>query len=172
MGIYASALKHLIAAGVTGDALVTAIADMEESQGKSISSAALRQRRYRERNALRNSDESVTSDVTLRNSDANTNDTYLLKKESKITGSRFETVTLPDDWKEFCKTERPELNPEKIFAEFRDYWIAVPGARGRKLDWFATWRNRVRDKKADTGFPKKQTPKIISPHVHQAGASR
>jgi hypothetical protein len=30
-------------------------------------------------------------------------------------------------------------------AEFRDYWTAVPGAKGCKLDWSATWRNRVRD---------------------------
>ncbi len=29
-------------------------------------------------------------------------------------------------------------------AKFRDYWIAVPGARGRKLDWPATWKNWIR----------------------------
>lgn len=27
---------------------------------------------------------------------------------------------------------------------FRDYWIAQPGARGRKADWPATWRNWIR----------------------------
>jgi len=27
---------------------------------------------------------------------------------------------------------------------FRDYWRAVPGAKGRKSDWPATWRNWVR----------------------------
>ena len=27
--------------------------------------------------------------------------------------------------------------------EFRDYWIGIPGQRGRKLDWEATWRNNV-----------------------------
>jgi hypothetical protein len=31
------------------------------------------------------------------------------------------------------------------WAEFIDYWIGVPGSRGTKLDWLATWRNRVRD---------------------------
>lgn len=31
------------------------------------------------------------------------------------------------------------------WAEFVDYWIGVPGSRGTKLDWLATWRNRVRD---------------------------
>lgn len=28
--------------------------------------------------------------------------------------------------------------------KFRDYWRAVPGAKGRKLDWDATWRNWLR----------------------------
>jgi hypothetical protein len=30
------------------------------------------------------------------------------------------------------------------WVEFVDYWIAVPGQRGCKLNWSATWRNRVR----------------------------
>jgi hypothetical protein len=28
--------------------------------------------------------------------------------------------------------------------EFRDYWVGVPGAKGRKLDWAATFRNKIR----------------------------
>jgi hypothetical protein len=36
-------------------------------------------------------------------------------------------------------------NPDAVWAEFVDYWIAVPGQRGTKLNWSATWRNRVRD---------------------------
>jgi hypothetical protein len=31
-----------------------------------------------------------------------------------------------------------------MWDEFVDYWSAVPGSRGCKLDWLATWRNRVR----------------------------
>jgi uncharacterized protein YdaU (DUF1376 family) len=31
------------------------------------------------------------------------------------------------------------------WPEFTDYWGALPGQRGRKLDWLKTWRNRVRD---------------------------
>ena len=37
------------------------------------------------------------------------------------------------------------LDPERILAEFRDYWAGVPGRQGTKLDWPATWRNRCRD---------------------------
>lgn len=36
------------------------------------------------------------------------------------------------------------LDAEQVVAEFRDYWHAVPGQRGRKLDWAATFRNRCR----------------------------
>ena len=51
---------------------------------------------------------------------------------------------LNDQWIDFCKTERPDLDPELTFATFRDYWIAKPGKEGCKLDWLATWRNWVR----------------------------
>jgi hypothetical protein len=29
-------------------------------------------------------------------------------------------------------------------AAFIDYWRGVPGAKGRKVDWVATWRNWMR----------------------------
>lgn len=32
----------------------------------------------------------------------------------------------------------------RVLDEFRDFWRSVPGARGVKLDWDATYRNRVR----------------------------
>jgi hypothetical protein len=37
------------------------------------------------------------------------------------------------------------LDPVETAVEFRDFWASVPGARGRKLDWSATWRNRCRE---------------------------
>jgi hypothetical protein len=51
---------------------------------------------------------------------------------------------LPEDWIEFCKSERPDLDAQKTFAEFKDHWIAQAGAKGVKSDWTATWRNWVR----------------------------
>lgn len=33
---------------------------------------------------------------------------------------------------------------EREAAKFRDYWLGVPGERGRKVDWPATWRNWCR----------------------------
>lgn len=37
-----------------------------------------------------------------------------------------------------------ELEVRKEAERFRDYWIAQPGAKGRKKDWDATWRNWIR----------------------------
>jgi hypothetical protein len=38
-----------------------------------------------------------------------------------------------------------EQSLAEAVAEFTDYWRGVPGQRGRKLDWDATFRNRLRE---------------------------
>lgn len=65
------------------------------------------------------------------------------ERESPKTkkASKLKEETLPEDWKNFCLKERPELQPEKVFESFKDYWIGVAGV---KADWSATWRNWVR----------------------------
>jgi hypothetical protein len=56
---------------------------------------------------------------------------------------------IPDEWaltqelREFASGLG--LDPEVTLAEFVDYWRGVPGSRGRKLDWPATFRNRCRE---------------------------
>jgi hypothetical protein len=67
---------------------------------------------------------------------------------------------LPKDWIEFCKSERPDLDAEKTFAEFKDHWIAQAGSKGVKTDWTATWRNWVRRtfaKNSTSQFAKQET---------------
>jgi uncharacterized protein YdaU (DUF1376 family) len=74
-------------------------------------------------------------------------------KEKTQRGSRLTIdMGLPKEWKEFCVQERPELNILQTFLGFRDYWIAQPGQKGVKLDWTATWRNWVRNQKAQKPF--------------------
>ena len=63
-------------------------------------------------------------------------------------GSRLTLTELPEGWKRFAEAERPDLDPVEVWKRFRDYWIAVPGAKGRKVDWLATWRNWVRRESA------------------------
>jgi uncharacterized protein YdaU (DUF1376 family) len=70
------------------------------------------------------------------------------------TVERTRATRLPTDWQptpemiEFCANERPELQVKDVVNSFRDYWIAAPGAKGRKADWLATWRNWVRNQRA------------------------
>jgi uncharacterized protein YdaU (DUF1376 family) len=40
--------------------------------------------------------------------------------------------------------EQLGLQADAVSAEYRDYWIAVPGSKGCKLDWHATWRTWCR----------------------------
>lgn len=70
-------------------------------------------------------------------------------KEKKQRGSRLPTdFVLHDEWVAFCQQERPDLNVHKTFDAFKDYWIAKAGSGGVKLDWFATWRNWIRNQSA------------------------
>ena len=74
----------------------------------------------------------------------------ITKDKTATRGSR-----LPANWKpdaelaEWSKTERPDLDLRKVFAEFTDYWNSVAGSKGIKLDWSATWRNWVRSQKVE-----------------------
>jgi uncharacterized protein YdaU (DUF1376 family) len=60
---------------------------------------------------------------------------------------------LPNDWRPtdrmlaFCENERPDLNALEVADTFRDYWVSVPGQKGTKADWEATWRNWVRNQR-------------------------
>lgn len=64
---------------------------------------------------------------------------------------------LPSDWKPsaedlvFARKERPDLDHQAEADKFRDYFIAAPGAKGRKADWPATWRNWIRRADAPKG---------------------
>jgi len=41
------------------------------------------------------------------------------------------------------------LDPDIVFDEFHDWWIAASGARATKLDWSATWRTWCRREAKD-----------------------
>jgi len=96
------------------------------------------------------------------------------KAEGEKRGSR-----LPDDWHPteadtaFCKANRPDLKPSEVARRFYDYWIAVPGAKGRKLDWSATWRNWVSNEKgASSAAPPQQSEKFHLGGVDRSGDAR
>jgi hypothetical protein len=122
-----------------------------DRQFKSDTSAE-RTRAYRDR-MKRDGDVTVTAQES--DTDTDTEQKQIKTKSKDMArGSRLPADwTLPKEWGEWALSERPELNREairKIADQFRDYWISVPGQRGVKLDWLATWRNRVRDVKVNT----------------------
>ena len=74
------------------------------------------------------------------------------KKEQR--GSRLANdLFFPKEWCDFLVEQRPELNAQKTFDQFKDYWISQAGQKGVKLDWFATWRNWVRSTNAPKQNP-------------------
>jgi hypothetical protein len=73
-------------------------------------------------------------------------------------------LVLPDDWISFCQTERPDLDPAKVFDKFRDHWVSKAGKDGAKLNWFATWRNWVREERKQFASAK-QAPKTTGKHA-------
>ena len=122
---------------------------------------------------------------------ANPNETQINPNQEPITKNHkpnTKGTRLPKDWQptaeyiDFCKAERTDLDPESVAEEFKDYWISVAGAKGVKLDWFATWRNWVRNQRSqpakskedqswrfDDGLMLKKAKEL---GVHAAGKSR
>ena len=79
-------------------------------------------------------------------------------QDKKTLGKRLANDFLfPLEWEQFCQQARPELSPIKTFDQFKDYWISQAGQKGVKLDWFATWRNWVRN----TNAPKMNPADIV-----------
>lgn len=66
------------------------------------------------------------------------------KRQATDKGSRLSITELPDDWKAFAEQEEPDLDPQRLFENFKDYWNGLSGAKAIKKDWTATWRNFVR----------------------------
>lgn len=68
------------------------------------------------------------------------------KRSVEPRGSRLpQPFMLTTEMRTWAATEAPHVDLENATREFCDYWRSVPGQRGRKLDWVATWRNRMRE---------------------------
>jgi uncharacterized protein YdaU (DUF1376 family) len=78
-------------------------------------------------------------------------------KDNKRGSRLAKDLIFPEEWFLFCKQERPDLEPLMTFNKFQDYWISQAGQKGVKLDWFATWRNWVRN----TNAPKQNPADIV-----------
>ncbi|HEY8590213.1 MAG TPA: hypothetical protein VIL55_11740 [Naasia sp.] len=60
-------------------------------------------------------------------------------------GARLDPAWRPSPAvREQLAAECPTVDLVAEFRKFTDYWTAIPGAKGRKLDWDATFRNWIR----------------------------
>ncbi|ASR86433.1 replication initiation protein [Mycobacterium phage Arib1] len=60
-------------------------------------------------------------------------------------GSRLPEGWMPDEATIAAMREQfPHVNLRAEHDKFVDYWRSIPGAKGRKTDWLATWRNWIR----------------------------
>jgi hypothetical protein len=137
---------------------------------------AERQRRYRERH--RNGDNDVTetlqrrysnADITLSRVEDNTLSSLtsgegLERKEERTPPPPIASKPLPSRGTRLPIDFEPDAScaelaeklllsraaSQQAFEEFCDYWRGVPGSRGTKLDWQATFRNQLRRMKGHT----------------------
>jgi hypothetical protein len=70
--------------------------------------------------------------------------------ESYPQGNALKRTSLPLNWKmsaadeEFCQVTRPDLNFDKTFGSFCDYWHTLPSPKNLKKSWSFQWRQWVR----------------------------
>ena len=98
--------------------------------------------RYRAKKAVTQSN----ADVTQANASVTTSEAYTDTETPKKEQARKARLAcrIPDD---FTLTEErraigvaENLDVDRVFADFCDYWRAASGAKARKMDWDATWR--------------------------------
>lgn len=165
MSIIATAVKHLIAAGVSGDDLVRAVAEMEadlraEQAPVSLSPGAIRTRRWREKKeAERHGDVTVTvgdASPSLSPAPLPSPQTPQLTPHPHThpehTPRARKGHRLPSDWVPeplsgeiaVSVSSWPVGAIERELARFRDWAASATGQTALKSDWQATWRNWLR----------------------------
>lgn len=79
-------------------------------------------------------------------------------RAKKVNGHQVKGTRLPPDWSpevdDIAMGYSLGLSEEQArmeFERFKDYWHSIPGQRGIKLNWDATWRNWLRKAADDAG---------------------
>ena len=128
-----------------------------------------RVKRFRERYRNGEKTVTVTPPDTYTETDTETEQKQIqkeLEKRESVRGRNTARGTrLPPDW-----SPRPEDGQDEgELAKFRDYWTAVAGAKGVKLDWDATWRNWLRNSKQWTSASR---PSDKPPETYRIGHAK
>lgn len=87
---------------------------------------------------------------------------------AKTKGTRIPAnFSVTPEMVEWARTHAPNVDGRRETAAFVDYWLGMPGQRGVKTDWAATWRNWMR--KAQDGFAPAAGRRLaaVNGHRHQ-----
>lgn len=172
MSLIATAVKHLLAAGVTGDALVAAIAEMEAHNvtPEPARDAAAERRREWDRNRRREERAAAKAALSTVSTGCpvdfadNADATPFLDKERSprppkennpipVCDGALRARRLPTDWKPSKPLPQPVADlmgqwppgrSDRELDGFRDYWVARTKDATR-ADWDRVWWNRIRD---------------------------
>lgn len=159
-------VRALVISGATPDMILAAVEATEAANEDALmrrrDADAARQRAKRERDChvisrdvtvtVRDAPRAHVEDTSLpslRSEEVRTplrspSESFPPKSKKQVNGHR-----LPDEWDPTADYVAGDfgLSHEQHASElfkFRDYWRSVPGAKARKLDWNATWRNWMR----------------------------
>lgn len=89
------------------------------------------------------------------------------KTKRKAITHELDLDALPDNWRAICEELRPDLNPEKVFAEFRFYWQQGRGQGTKRSDkgWTSTWLNWIKRQKEQRA-PQFSAPAALPPALN------
>ena len=99
-----------------------------------------------------NPEESLTINQETNNQDISTSGTNVpsvdstprAKKPSagvKAQTFKLDVEELPDEWRQYCNAARPDLNPDKVFVNFKAYWTIGKGKGKLRSEkgWTQSW---------------------------------
>jgi hypothetical protein len=143
------------------DANSVQLPDFHAHNGTESKRRALTQKRtsrYRDARASHDTTELSRTSVTTASPDQTRPDQTRPKKEIEARSARAYSLTedfsLTPERRAIAEAEN--LDPDRVFANFADYWRAASGAKARKCDWDATWRVWCRNQLSKPGAPGKR----------------
>lgn len=92
-------------------------------------------------------------------------DTPARKPKHKAVTNVFDLAELPAEWRTLCEEIRPDLDPARVFTEFKFYWTQGRGQGTRRSGkgWTTTWMNWIKRQKEQrvqrpTYYPTNKAP--------------
>jgi hypothetical protein len=113
-----------------------------------------------------NPSEPLAIQIQITDTDTSTPAEPVVEKKSR--GTRIpEPFSITGEMRSWASDKTPGLNGEWTTETFVDYWRAIPGARGVKTDWLATWRNWMKREYSNMPQIKYAKPSVVQPPKHE-----